>query len=152
MSEQKISRRDFLKFLAITSLTGLGLQNFSVQTVNSTNHQKPDLPNIIIVVFDALSASHISTYGYHRETTPNLSKFAEKSTVFHRHYATGNFTMPGTSSLLSGAYPWEHGGYHLYGTIKDDFKNKNIFHLLSKSYFTSAFTRNPIARGLINQF
>jgi arylsulfatase A-like enzyme len=152
MSKPQINRREFFKLFALTSLAGLGIQGLSSFSHGSNTKQVSELPNIIIVVFDALSAKHVSTYGYHRETTPNLSSFAEKATVFHRHYAAGNFTMPGTASLLTGTYPWSHGGYHLYGTVKGEYKEKNIFSLLSKDYFTCAFTRNPIARGLINQF
>jgi arylsulfatase A-like enzyme len=150
MGKQQINRRGFFKLFALTSLAGLGargLSNFS----HGPADQISGLPNIIIVVFDALSAKHVSTYGYHRDTTPNLTRFAEKATVFHRHYAGGNFTTPGTASLLTGTYPWSHGGYHLFGTMKDAYKEKNIFSLLSKDYFTCAFTRNAFARGLINQ-
>ena len=152
MTTGQISRRECLKLLALTSFAGLGIQRLPDKTGNTIRYQETKLPNIIIVVFDALSAGHISTYGYHRETTPHLSDFAEKSTVYHRHYAAGNFTMPGTASLLTGTYPWANGGYHQFGTIKDEFQAKNLFHLLSEYYFTMAFTRNPIARGLINQF
>jgi arylsulfatase len=152
MSKPQMNRRDFFKLFALTSLAGLGAQGLSNFSYGSNANQISELPNIIIVVFDALSAKHVSTYGYHRETTPNLSNFAEKATVFHRHYSAGNFTMPGTASLLTGTYPWSHGGYHLFGTVKGEYKENNIFSLLSKDYFTSTFTRNLIARGLINQF
>jgi arylsulfatase A-like enzyme len=151
MGKPQINRRDFFKLFALTSLAGLGAQGLSNFSHGSNANQISELPNIIIVVFDALSAKHVSTYGYHRDTTPNLTRFAEKATVFHRHYAAGNFTTPGTASLLTGTYPWSHGGYHLFGTMRSEYEEKNIFSLLSKDYFTSAFTRNAYARGLINQ-
>jgi len=151
MGKRQISRRDFFKLFALTSLAGLGAQGLSKFSHGSNDNQLSELPNIIIVVFDALSAKHVPIYGYHRNTTPNLSQFAEKATVFHRHYATGSFTTPSTASLFTSTFPWSHGGYHIWGTMKDEYKEKNIFNLLSKDYFTSAFTRNPITRGLINQ-
>lgn len=41
-------------------------------------------------------------------TMPNLENFAQKALVYHRHYAGGNFIVPGTASLLTGVYPWKH--------------------------------------------
>ncbi len=40
-------------------------------------------PNIILVTFDALAASNMSVYGYHKETTPFISKWAKNATVFN---------------------------------------------------------------------
>ena len=71
------------------------------------NDQQPDSnhPNVLIVVFDAWSALNCSLYGYPRDTTPNIKRLAEKGTVYHNHYAAGTWTIPGTSSLLTGALP-----------------------------------------------
>ena len=68
--------------------------------------QNESVQNIIIIVFDAFSAYHISLYGYQRETAPNISRLAERAIVYHNHYAGGNYTTPGTASLLTGAQPW----------------------------------------------
>ncbi len=65
-------------------------------------------PNIILLTIDALSAPHMSLYGYARPTTPELAQFARGATVFERAYANGNFTTPGVATILTGTLPWTH--------------------------------------------
>jgi len=73
--------------------------------------------------------------------------------VFHSHYASGNFTTPGTGSLLTGTYPWSHQALHIQGTVLDEFRNKNIFSLLGeKGYFRIGFSHNIVATSLLDQF
>ena len=71
-----ISRRDFLKLSA--SLPAAALLDRFPAVQASFQSRNQDLPNILIVVFDALSASNLSLYGYHRKTTPNLERFADR--------------------------------------------------------------------------
>jgi arylsulfatase A-like enzyme len=93
----------------------------------------------------------LSLYGYPRETTPNLNRIAERATVFNRHYSTANFTTPGTASLLTGLYPWSHRAINLTGYIDRHLIAHNLFNL-AKGYHTEAFTHNPLALILLNQF
>ena len=51
----------------------------------------------------------MSLYGYQRETTPQLAKFAEESLVFENAFAASGSTSPGIVSLLTGYYPPVHG-------------------------------------------
>jgi len=147
-----LPRRDFIKFLAMWPL-------FTVwpppeRTLGHTSQPGGHrLPNILILVFDTFSAYHIPFYGYRRQTTPNLSRFANRATVFHSHYASGNFTTPGTASLLTGTYPWSHQALHIQGTVLEEFRNKNIFSLLGeKGYFRIGFSHNIVATSLLDQF
>lgn len=143
---KKLSRRDFLK---LTSALAVGtLAHRSIKYVEA----KDDRPNIIILLFDALSATHMSLYGYPRETTPHISQFAEKATVYHNHYSAGNFTTPGTASLLTGMYPWTHRAYNQGGLIKTELRINNMFSLLENDYFRFAFAQNPWPDRLIGQF
>jgi arylsulfatase A-like enzyme len=109
-------------------------------------------PNFLIVLFDALSAQHMSLYGYNRDTTPNVARFAEKATVFHSHYAGGNYTSPGTASLFTGSYPWSHRAFPFASTVDPGFEQKNLFSLLPDSYSTAAYTHNFLAEVLLHQF
>ncbi|MCA9929253.1 MAG: sulfatase-like hydrolase/transferase, partial [Anaerolineales bacterium] len=76
----KISRRDFLMLLATApfykvawSQAASSIDRLKQQTENS------DTPNILFIVFDTLSAQHVSLFGYQRETTPNFARFAERA-------------------------------------------------------------------------
>jgi arylsulfatase A-like enzyme len=144
-----LDRRDFLKQLALLPASQIA-GRFSLPTLGQ---EQSGAPHIVIIVFDALSAINMSLYGYPRATTPSIERFAAKSTVFHRHYAGGNFTSPGTASLLTGSYPWSHRCMHLYGTVIDPFLDQNIFSLLSDGRYTRlAYTHNDHAGMLLFQF
>ena len=70
-------------------------------------------PNIVLLTIDALSAPHMSLYGYSRPTTPQLEEFAQGAVTFDRAYANGNFTTPGVATILTGTLPWTHRALQL---------------------------------------
>lgn len=147
----QISRRDFLKLASLLSLAAI--KPFSLDLATRSDHKQHFGPNILVLVFDAFSAYHASLYGYRRESTPNLARFAERACVYHEHYAGGNFTAAGTASLLTGTYPWSHRALQLFGTVAEDFSTRNIFSELSSlGYHTVAHTNNVLANALLYQF
>ena len=142
----RLSRRDFLKLTSALAIGSLAHSTIKVFEASDSH------PNIIIILFDALSASHMSLYGYPRETTPQVSRFAERATVYHNHYAAGNYTTPGTASMLTGMYPWKHRAFNQGGLIKEDLVPNNVYNLLGKEYFRLAFSQNPWPDRLVAQF
>ncbi|HEX4269672.1 MAG TPA: sulfatase-like hydrolase/transferase [Steroidobacteraceae bacterium] len=70
-------------------------------------------PNIVLLSIDALSAPHMSLYGYSRQTTPALAQFAQGAVTFDRAYANGNFTTPGIATIVTGTLPWTHRALQL---------------------------------------
>jgi arylsulfatase len=63
-------------------------------------------PNVLIVLVDTLRADRLSLYGYRRETSPNLDRFArEHGIVFRSAWANAGCTYPSVNSLLTGRYP-----------------------------------------------
>jgi arylsulfatase A-like enzyme len=146
----KLSRRDFLKLAALylpaatlsrplRALTGMGAADSS-------------LPNVIILVFDAMTARNLSVYGYPRKTSPNFERFAERSTFFHNYNSAGNYTVPGTSSLLTGMYPWTHRAINHSGLVRRDMLDRNIFALLGNEYTRMGFAQNGWASLIMTQF
>jgi len=145
----KLSRRDFLKLLP-SVYTSLALTSLS-PSFTSSLLTISDRPNIIILVLDAMSARNLSLYGSERDTTPHLSRFGEHATIYHSHYAAGNFTSPGTASLLTGTYPWSHRAFNIKGAIKRSLQEKIIFALVGPEYFRMAFTQNMLADVFLRQ-
>ncbi|MGB7873444.1 MAG: sulfatase-like hydrolase/transferase [Anaerolineales bacterium] len=142
-----ITRRDFLKLAGI-----LPLSIAAPKFINSIPAQQGGKPqNVIIIVFDAFSAYDISLYGYQRETTPNIARWAERAVVYHNHHAGGNFTTPGTASLLTGTFPWTHRALGYYDTVDTSFENKNVFSTFPNHY-RIAYTHNPVANRFLTQF
>jgi len=146
--KNRFTRRDFLKLAGLLpiSIAAPGFVN-SLSSMQQTG--KPQ--NVIIIVFDAFSAYDISLYGYQRETTPNIARWAERAAVYHNHHAGGNFTTPGTASLLTGTVPWTHRAFGFPDKVDDIFVNKNIFTTF-QNYYRLTYTHNPAVNTVLTQF
>src|SRR5512140_2245089 len=136
------SRRDFIKVGSLVS-GALAASRFLPQAALGTNAAAASLPNVIILVFDAMSAKNLSLYGYPRKTTPELERFAQHANVYNQHYSAGNFTVPGTASLLTGLYPWTHRAINLPGNLITPGRvGQNIFKEMGAAYHRLAFSQN----------
>lgn len=95
--------------------------------------------NVVLITIDTLRADHVGCYGYDRDTTPNIDRFAAKNTVFANAFAPMPTTLPSHSSIMTSLYPFEHGvranGWKL------DEKHTTLAEILrEKGYATAAFT------------
>lgn len=176
MKRRRISRREFLKLAAAAPLAlspladrlagatpgGLvdarpgywadsGEQRYKRPASQTGQVSSAQPPNILIVVFDALSARNLSLYGYPRPTAPNLERLAEHALVYHQHHAAGTFTSPGAATLLTGVYPWTHRAIHLRSLALPHFSGQNLFSSLPPIFHKFAYTQNPLAFALLNQ-
>ena len=144
----KLTRREFLKLAGVLSL-GISAPKFLFKP--GIDDLPQDKENVLIIVFDALSAYHISLQGYARETTPNLARLAKKAVVYHNHYAGGNYTTPGTASLLTGTLPWSHRAFEGGARVAESVAKRNIFEAFS-SYYRMAYSHNKYAVTFLEQF
>ncbi len=142
----KFNRRDFLKLAG-----ALPLGFFSSKLAKSFGLRADQRKNVIIIVFDAWSANNIPFHGYSRETTPNISKLAERATVYHNHFAGSNFTSPGTATLLTGTLPWTHRAMLPNGTVSETYVHRNIFSVL-KDHYRVAYSHNEWVNTFFSQF
>jgi len=65
--------------------------------------------NVVIVIFDALRARNLSTYGYSLETDPYVKRLSKEGLVFENFYATVDQTDPSITTIMSGRHPLTHG-------------------------------------------
>jgi arylsulfatase A-like enzyme len=65
--------------------------------------------NLVLITLDTVRADHLASYGYIRETTPNLDRLARESVLFERCMAPMSTTLPSHTSMLTGVWPVEHG-------------------------------------------
>ena len=144
----KFSRRDFLKLMGVLPLSAIAPR---FEKLIYPLQQGGKSQNVLIVVFDAFSASDISLYGYRRLTTPNMERLAERAIVYHNHHSGGNFTTPGTSSLLTGTLPWTHRAFSHNAGVVESFFNKNIFSAF-QDYYSLTYTHNPWVTTILKQF
>jgi arylsulfatase A-like enzyme len=66
-------------------------------------------PNVLLVSIDTLRADHLSSYGYDRETSPNLDALARRGARFERTFSTTSWTLPSHMSMLTGLPISAHG-------------------------------------------
>jgi len=77
----------------------------------------PESNNLVILSIDTLRPDHLGAYGYPRQTSPNLDRFARRSAVFDQAVTVHVATAPAHGTILTGRYPGSHGiqrnGMHL---------------------------------------
>ena len=100
-------------------------------------------PDIVIYVSDALRADHLGCYGYHRNTSPNIDRFAQKNTFFQNAYANAAWTRPSGASILTGLYPKHHSALKREDRLPDALVTLAET-LQEQGYYTIAFMGNGI--------
>ncbi len=103
--------------------------------------------NVLIVTLDTVRADRLGSYGYDRDTTPNLDALARESVRFERAFSQSSFTPPSHASLLTSRYVASHGlrwwTYRLpdeVETVAETFARRG--------YRTASFS--PLAMGSVN--
>ncbi|NHJ20047.1 MAG: hypothetical protein EAX91_03815 [Candidatus Lokiarchaeota archaeon] len=66
---------------------------------------------VILVTIDALRPDHLKSYGYHRNTAPNLEKFVKNGTSFSNAFTNGPETPSAFSSIFTSMLPLINGGF-----------------------------------------
>src|SRR5438270_2004715 len=99
-------------------------------------------PNVLLIIVDTLAADHLSTYGYQRPTSPNLTALASQGVFFENAVAPSSWTLPSHASMLTGRYASEHhagqNNWRLderFPTIAEAFRKQG--------YRTAGFSANP---------
>jgi arylsulfatase A-like enzyme len=106
-------------------------------------------PNILLIVLDALRPDHLSTYGYHRETSPCLSELAGGGCVFRQAIATSIWTLPTFASLFSGAHTPGHNT-HARNLVLPD-RIITLAEILSQQgYTTVGLSNTPLVSAATN--
>jgi arylsulfatase A-like enzyme len=115
-------------------------------------------PDVFLLLVDTLRADHLGLYGYPRDTSPELDRFAASSIVFDDVFAPSSWTLPSVGSVMTGNYPSTHGlraksgGKALVSLRPDLVTLAEAFR--EKGYRTAAVVSNPwmvsehgVARG-----
>ena len=75
----------------------------------------PGPPNVLLVSLDTLRADHLSSYGYHRHTTPFLDELAAGGTRFS-HASVNTHGTP--SSHTTGVPAWQVPALHVSAPLQ----------------------------------
>jgi arylsulfatase A-like enzyme len=75
--------------------------------VNLWSAEQP--ANVVIISVDTLRADRLSSYGYDRETSPNIDRLLAKGVRFTEARTVEPLTAPALASMLISMPPHEHG-------------------------------------------
>jgi len=112
-------------------------------------------PNFLFIGIDSLRADRLSCYGYHRQTTPHIDRFAQSSTLFERTYSPFIPTTSGYGSMLTGmdVISTQMVALRHKGPLRPEVTTLPEI-LKAEGYNTTCigFTGNPASRGFDKYF
>jgi len=95
--------------------------------------------NVVLISLNSLRADHLKSYGYRKDTAPNITRFAEGAAVFEQAIAQSHWTLPSLASLFTSKYVHTHGVYERGGRLSE--KELTLAETLKmQGYRTAAFT------------
>jgi arylsulfatase A-like enzyme len=108
------SSRRWLSRSAIASiaiaLVACSIAPFASGKRESVRHTpRAGAPNILLISIDSLRADHLHSYGYARQTSPNIDALAADGAAFETVISPTSWTLPAHMTLMTSLAPEEHG-------------------------------------------
>jgi arylsulfatase len=113
------------------------------------------LPDVFVLVLDTVRADHLASYGYERDTTPNLRRFLAdhpEAIQYQLALSPASWTVPAHASLLTGLMPSAHharsgeNGHNLLASATESLAivaDETLAEVLHRAgYCTSAVVAN----------
>jgi arylsulfatase A-like enzyme len=102
--------------------------------------------NVVLISIDTLRADHLGCYGYHRNTSSNIDRFANRGVLFEKAFSHSPKTTPSHMSMFTSLYPTVHRVFmpnskrdHIIYSLDD--KIKTLAEILEENGYTCvAFT------------
>lgn len=108
-------------------------------------------PLVIVYLVDTLRADHTTPYGYNRDTTPALARFAKEAVVFETAIAHASWTKPSVASLMTSRLPSRHRAVQLRDAL--DNGQVTLAEMLSaKGFATGAAIANSVIYAADSNF
>jgi arylsulfatase A-like enzyme len=73
--------------------------------------------NVVLIVPDSMNAQHLSCYGYHRPTSPNLDRIAQAGVRFAQACSQTSWTLSSVASLFTSLEQERHGVLRIDETL-----------------------------------
>jgi arylsulfatase A-like enzyme len=155
---QRFLRIAALAVAALVLAAPVGLQverQLAASRVSQRPPADPSRPNILVLVLDTVRADYLSAYGYPRETTPRIDRFAREGALFAKAYSSSSWTLPSHASILTGLTLSQHGASTVGHVFTADHPRLPRI-LQEHGYATGAFVANNIVvlpeRGFADGF
>lgn len=92
----------FARSLFVVFMIGL------VLALQGCQSQQARKPHVFFLMLDTLRADHLGSYGYPRDTSPNLDAFTKDATRYEFAMAAAPWTPASVASMFTGYYPTSH--------------------------------------------
>jgi len=109
----------------------------SVHATSSTSAPHYEDTNIILISLQCLRPDHLGVYGYKRDTSPNIDKFAKQAVLFENAISQANLTPVAQMSVLTSQYPRVNGMIS-FEITKDQVTQTTLPGILKKYGYTTA--------------
>ncbi len=153
------SRRMTLLAVAVTvasllSVIGSGLASLWAREANvyAAANSNGERQNVLVVVFDTLSAMQMDIYNPSAVPTPEFERWAHRGLLFKDARVNVTSTGPSISSLLTGKTPLRSHvlGYHC---VDGNVSRENLFtYLESHGYGTESYAEVELASAAFHGF
>lgn len=111
-----------LSLLAITPI---------VSSCDSESQNKPEQPNIIVILCDDLGHGDLAVFGHPTIQTPNLDQMAQDGIMLSNCYSAAPVSSPARAGLITGRSPNRAGIYDFIPGPKLDEDCRDLVHLQS---------------------
>jgi len=103
-------------------------------------------PNIVFIMIDTLRSDHVGCYGYRRDTTPHVDRFAGEGVRFAQMVSASGWTKPSLMTMFTSLPPTLHGATRARNKLRDGVTTLAA-ELKRAGYQTVGFCSNPTASG-----
>lgn len=101
---------------------------------------------VLLIVIDAMNASHLGPYGYARPTSPNIDGIAKRGIVFSNHIANSSWTRPTFATIVTGQPKNVHGMEVDCPPIPEELETL-AERFGAEGYATGGFVGNPLVQS-----
>jgi arylsulfatase A-like enzyme len=83
------------------------IENLNAGKAKASSDRR-EFKNVVIFLVDTLRADRLGSYGYDRDTSPNIDAFAADAVLFERAFSVSPWTRTSVASMFTSMYPVAH--------------------------------------------
>jgi arylsulfatase A-like enzyme len=107
--------------------------------------------HVILISADSLRADALSCYSHQGAATPHIDRLASESAVFRHAYSSASWTLPATTSLLTGLPTFAHQVFWMETRLPDEIPTVADL-MAAAGYATAAVAENPVLDPRLNLY